>query len=400
MFGHLQIYDPVERACVAAADAGLAIATLPSRWQRRRVSGLRRRILVFRFERTGDLIMARPALAALRAQAPDAHIELAIGGWNRELAPWLPEVDRVTILDLPWLARGSRAATVAELRAAVRRWRGERFDVAVNLEGDIRSHVLMWATGIPERHGFDMAGGGPVLTHRVPYDPERHVAWNCVRIVGGVFGQTAGSLPVTMPPLLLPADVSARAGDLLRDAGDRPLVGVHPCGGRPIKQWDLASMASAAAQVAAQLGATLVITGGEGERAIADELRRGLPPAVPVIDLVGRMGLGSLAAVLQRLSVFISPDTGPMHLAAALGTPTVGIFGPSDPRRWGPLGPHTRVVRVGIWCSPCNRIRKPPARCRGHVPDCLVAVTPDMVVAAALDVVAEHRRQRSGDANA
>lgn len=400
MFGHLQIYDPVERALVAAADASLAVATLPSRLRGRPGTGLRRRILVFRFERTGDLIMARPALAALRSLAPEAHIELAIGGWNRELAPWLPEVDGVTVLDLPWLARGSQTASVAELRAAVRRWRGERFDVAINLEGDIRTNVLMWATGIPERHGFDMAGGGPVLTHRVPYDPGRHVAWNCLRIVGGVFGQPPASEPVAMPPLLLPADVSARGGELLREAGNQPLVGVHPCGGRPVKQWDLASMASAAARVAEHLSATLVITGGDGERAIADELRRGLPPTLPVIDLVGRMGLGSLAGVLQRLTVFISPDTGPMHLAAALGTPTVGIFGPSDPRRWGPLGPHTRVVRVGIWCSPCNRIRKPPARCRGHVPDCLVAITPDMVVAAALDVVDAHRRQRSRDARA
>ena len=224
MFGHLQISDPVERALVAAADAGLAVATLPSRLRGRQGTGLRGRILVFRFERTGDLIMARPALAALRSLAPEAYIELAIGGWNRYGAPGRPVVDRVSGLDWPGRARGSQTAGIAELRAAVRRWRHERFDVAINLEGDIRSHLLMWATGIPERHGFDMAGGGPVLTHRVPYDPGRHVAWNCLRIVGGVFGQPPGSAPVAMPPRLLPPDGRALVSWLYL-AGAGSLVG-------------------------------------------------------------------------------------------------------------------------------------------------------------------------------
>lgn len=388
MFDHLQIANPRERAFVAAADVGLAIATLPSRW-RRRAPGPRRRLLVFRFERTGDLIMARPALAALRAAAPDAHIELAIGSWNRELISWLPEVSEVTVLDLPWLARGSAAARFSDVRGAVARWRRSGFDTAINLEGDIRSHLLMRATGIPERFGFDMAGGGPVLTHRLPYDPTRHVADNCVRLVEYVFDRPAGSMSAAMPPLVLPDAVRAEGAALLAEAGTAPLVGVHPSGGRAIKQWDLAALATSAGTVAARLGATIVITGMPGDRAIADVVRAGLPSTIPVIDLVGRAGLGALAAVLERLTVFISADTGPMHIAAALGTPTVGIFGPSDPKRWGPLGPRTRVVRAGIWCSPCNLIRNPPARCQGHVPECLAAVTPDMVVAAALDVAAE-----------
>jgi ADP-heptose:LPS heptosyltransferase len=293
------------------------------------------------------------------------------------------------VLDLPWLARGSATARFGDLRAAVGRWRRGGFDTAINLEGDIRSHVLMRATGIPERVGFDMAGGGPVLTRRVPYDPATHVADNCVRLIERAVDLPTGSMSRSMPPLVLPDAVRAAGAMLLADAGDGPLVGIHPSGGRAIKQWDLAALATSAATVAARLGATIVLTGTSGDRAIADAVRTGVPDSIRVVDLVGRAGLGALAAVLERLTVFISADTGPMHIAAALGTPTVGIFGPSDPRRWGPLGPHTRVVRAGIWCSPCNLIRNPPERCRGHVPDCLAAVTPDMVAAAALDVAAE-----------
>jgi len=390
----LQIANPIERALVTAADAALGVATAPGRWFARPPSGRRARLLVFRFERTGDLIMARPALAALRALAPDAHIELAVGGWNRDIAEWVAQVDRVTVLDLPWLARGRRGSTMADVRATLVRWRRENFDAGINLEGDIRSNLLLWATRIPERYGFAMAGGGPVLTGSVDYDPTAHVAANCVRLVEHAFGAPAGSTPFTAPPLALPADARADADAALRDVASGPLVGVHPCGGRAVKQWDLGAMALAAGQVATRLGATIIVTGGPGEEPLANELCRRLPSGQAVANLAPRLNLAALAGVLARCDVFISPDTGPMHLAAAVGTPTVGIFGPSDPRRWGPLGPHTRVVRVSIWCSPCNRIRNPPARCRGHVPDCLTAVTSDLVVATALDVADEARRHR------
>jgi ADP-heptose:LPS heptosyltransferase len=90
-----------------------------------------------------------------------------------------------------------------------------------------------------------------------------------------------------------------------------------------------------------------------------------------------------LAAVLERLPVFVTGDTGPMHLAAAVGAPVVALFGPSIPARYAPLSARSRVVRIDLPCSPCNRIRLPPDRCRGHVPDCLDGIGVDAVLAAA-----------------
>jgi ADP-heptose:LPS heptosyltransferase len=95
----------------------------------------------------------------------------------------------------------------------------------------------------------------------------------------------------------------------------------------------------------------------------------------------------TVAAVQQRLDLVVTGDTGPMHLAQAVGTPIVAVFGPSDPVRYAPRGLRDRVVRVDLPCSPCNRIRRPPARCVGHTPDCLAAVSAAAVLAAIGEVL-------------
>ena len=106
-----------------------------------------------------------------------------------------------------------------------------------------------------------------------------------------------------------------------------------------------------------------------------------------MIDLAGSLDLMTLAAVLERLDVYVTGDTGPMHLAAAVATPVVAVFGPSDPIRYAPRDGRHRIVRVDLPCSPCNRIRLPPARCVGHTPDCLEGIGVDMVYRAAIDVL-------------
>jgi ADP-heptose:LPS heptosyltransferase len=121
---------------------------------------------------------------------------------------------------------------------------------------------------------------------------------------------------------------------------------------------------------------------------LVDRVRQMLPPA-HTIDVAGPLDLLTLAAILADLDLVITGDTGPMHLAAAVATPVVAVFGPSDPVRYAPGGRLDRIVRVDLPCSPCNRIRLPPARCVGHTPDCLTSVTADRVFAAAITVLQE-----------
>jgi ADP-heptose:LPS heptosyltransferase len=152
-------------------------------------------------------------------------------------------------------------------------------------------------------------------------------------------------------------------------------------GGRAVKQWDPQRFAALASRLVRTRGATIVLTGSAEDRPMVNDLLRGLGP--DGVDLAGTLDLPNLAATLESLDLFITGDTGPMHVAAAVGTPVVAIFGPSDPARYAPTDTFHRVVRIDLPCSPCNRIRLPPERCRGHIPDCLTGIDVEMVYRAA-----------------
>jgi len=190
--------------------------------------------------------------------------------------------------------------------------------------------------------------------------------------------------------LTIPDPAAAVAAARLRTAPAGPLVGVHVSGGRPIKQWPPEHFAQAAARLADLRGANIVATGAPVDRPLVDALQRALAPRT-VIDAARTEDLLETAALLAQLDLLITGDTGPMHLAAAVGTPVVAIFGPSAPARYAPTGPLDRLVRIDLPCSPCNRIRRPPERCMGHTPDCLAGISVDAVVDAAAAVLDETR---------
>ena len=185
------------------------------------------------------------------------------------------------------------------------------------------------------------------------------------------------------PQLRVPAQSHARAAQLLAGHDRRgPLVGLNPGAGRSVKEWPPERFARAAADLAARDRATIVLLGSAAERPLGEAVRKHVGNDVPLIDLVGRTPLVDLAAVLERIQVLVTGDTGPMHLAAAVGTPVVGIFGPTDPARYAPLIDGSAALHANLWCRPCHRTRRPPARCRHGIPDCLVGVGTDDVVTA------------------
>lgn len=409
MFSYLQIYDPRERTLVGLADAGLRLLRAASRIvPGRRAAVPPRRILLLRLERIGDLLMSAPAIQAVRRYAPQAEIDLVVGSWNAPLARLIPGIDRVELLDAPWLARGAAGSSPRALLARAWRWRARRYDLAINFEGDIRSHALMALSGAPVRAGFDMAGGGPLLTIPVDHRPTEHTTANAWRIVQAAFGLPPAAAPATADAgisnfrLALPDDVRAQAAEMLRGRG--LIIGLHASGGRAIKQWPARRFGEVAARLLADhADATLLLTGAPGDRPMVDDvlavLRETLGAAAVdarVLDLTGEVELPLLAALLQRCVVFITGDTGPMHLAAAVGTPIAAVFGPSMPVRYAPISTEHRIVRIDLPCAPCNQIRLPPARCQGHTPDCLEGVTVDMVHRAAADLLARRGADERG----
>lgn len=382
----LQIYELRERALVRAADMALA----PLGW----VSAARgdaradiRRVLLLRLERIGDLLMVLDAIRDARAAWPAAEIDLAVGSWNAPLARLIPEVTSIDLVDAPWLARSAGGMSWPALIAHARGWRGRRYDLVVNFEPDIRSNFLAWLSGAPRRVGYWSGGGGAWLTDALEYAPAAHVSENARVLVARAAGRdaTAQSRARITPELEPPADARARAAERLGPARG-PLIGVHVTGGRESKQWHLDRFAAVARELAAARGATIVLTGSDADRPMVDVVKRDLA-SVRVIDATGGMDVPALAALLARLDLFITSDTGPMHLAAAMGTPVVALFGPSHPERYGPRASLERIVRVDLPCSPCGRVRLPPERCRGHVPDCMDGITVSAVLHAANELL-------------
>jgi len=381
----LTIYDRRERALVRLADTLLWPLSIARRFPTlERVvdeayGATLRRILCLRLERIGDLLMTLPALAELCALAPDAEIDLVVGSWNRDIAGAIPGITRVETGDAAWLTRDGKGSATAPLLARAIGWRSRKYDLAINFEPHIRSNLTLGAARAKRAAGFVNGGGGAVLDVGLDYDVTSHTEDNALALVRAAVGASSGATP--MPVLAISDQTRAEAARRLAALPVTGRIGIHVSGGRTIKQWPESRFREIAEHLVRARDASIVLTGAPGDRAQVEIVRAALP-ADRVLDLSGGTDLLTTAAIIQQLDLFVTGDTGPMHLARAVGTPIVAIFGPSDPRRYGPRGVRDVIVRIDLPCSPCNRIRLPPARCTGHTPDCLNGVGTAQVLAA------------------
>jgi lipopolysaccharide heptosyltransferase II len=386
----LQIPVWRERALVAMADLALAPLALAPRPAP--PPGVRR-VLLLRLERIGDLLMTLDAIRLARSIWPSAEIDLIVGRWNLPLAELIADVTRVEAMTVPWLAREGGGDSWRALVATARLWATRRYDVAINFEPDIRSNFLMWWSNAAVRAGYSSSGGAAFLTHATTYDPAQHVGVNACALVERVALATSASRTSATAGrgrLALPSTIDASLPHAL-DIAARPLIGIHTSGGRESKQWDPDRFAEVARRLVSSRGGTVVLTGAHDDRSLVDRVQAQLG-GVPVVNMSGATGLVALASVLAKLDVIVTGDTGPMHLASAVGTPVVALFGPSDPARYGPRARSERILTaVDVPCRPCGRVRLPPTRCRGHIPDCMNGISVDVVVSAALTLLDEGR---------
>ncbi|HKY22373.1 MAG TPA: glycosyltransferase family 9 protein [Vicinamibacterales bacterium] len=412
MFRYLQIPYREERWLVGLADVALrALTFLGSSFRGNSyASGMPpanppKRILLLRLERVGDLLMVLDAIAMVRALAPQAEIDLVVGSWNLPLARLIPAVNAIETLDVPWMAREGHGLSWRALISRARAWRSKGYDLAINLEPDIRSNLLLALSGAARTTGFVSGGGGDVLSEAVEPDPGAHVAANAMTLVARAFGSTGlkpcatdnpsasrAGLTFQDPPcpthLTIPEEARRRAAELIGPTPlGRTVIGIQPAAGRQIKEWDPVRFAEVGSALARERGATIVLIGSASDRRALDAVRAAWPADVARVDLPEKTDLVVLAAVLERLTLFITGDTGPMHMAAAVGTPVLAIFGPSLPTRYAPLSAKSRMVRIDIHCSPCNLMRKPPERCVGHVPDCLAGIESAQVLKVAHEML-------------
>ena len=327
----------------------------------------------------GDTLFATPTIRALRRSYPEARIVALAYRTNAGILAANPDIDRLILHPTrqDWPGLSSELGLLWRLNRA-------RFDLLIQF-----GPVQWWMTQLirprsSRRLRFSLwqwllpGGDRPWL--------RRHAASSYATLLAAAEHRY---LPPT--PVLQSGDADRTAVDaLLAPLGCAPLVALHPGGEgfRGMKRWSPHRFVSLAVALAARYGARVVWLGGGDEIDLAADLEARVPGS---LSLAGRLDLGQTLAVLERSLVFAGNDSAPMHMAAAIGLPTVGIFGPTNPVNFGPRGPHAAVVRSDLACSPCFHFAGGHPLWAGstcRVPSCLHAISVDAVLQAVDEVVA------------
>lgn len=373
-----------------------ALAILLNRWSPRPAAATAHgRLLLIRPDHLGDLLFLAPALHWLRQQAPEVPLTLMVGPWARPVLPALAGAyDELLEVPFPAFERGQRQGVAARWRLAWQLGRalaGRGFAAALILRPDHWWGALVARLArIPVRLGYDTYETAPYLSRRLPLRYEHAVARN-LRLVGAFLGQE----PVLQPsahPLRFPVGAVDReaARRLLATVADRrPYVVIHPGAGAAVKLWEPTAWAAVARSLHAR-GATVLVTGGPGEEALTAAVVAAADGMA--VDLGGRTAFGVLAGLLAQADLALGPDSGPLHLAVAVGTPTIHLFGPADPVLFGPWGdPSRHVVLRSPWaCAPCGRLDWPDVPAHG----CVRAIAPEQVLTQALTLLAVDESRR------
>jgi len=303
------------------------------------------KLAVFRGLYLGDLLVATPALRALRRGRPRAEITLVSLPWALSLAPHLPYVDR--FLPYPGAPGLDGGGTEEELEEFIGRVRAERFDLAINMHGrGPTSTRLVARFGARRTASFvgEKKSNLTTLDVEAPWEVEAHESRKLLLLAKEVGGVPTVAYDRTKPELRIREKDDKRALALLPNGLRKPLALVHPGASVPEKRWPEEAFGSVAESLARQ-GYTVSVTGSAGEKKLT---RRVSESVLGSLDLGGETDLSTLIALVARANVVVSNDTGPAQLAYTLRTPSVTLFGPStDAGRWGPLDRRRHAVLHG-----------------------------------------------------
>jgi heptosyltransferase-2 len=338
-----------------------------------------RSILLVQLDHLGDAILSTGLVSGLRARWPGAAIDVLAGPWNAEVFRACPEVRTVHVSRYNRFRRGRRFGWAAALVVWGLALRRRRYDVAIDVRGEAPLALLAWLSGARRRVGWDCGGGGFLLTDSPAYVPGRPEVESRQAILE-MLGGSAPPGASAWAPRFDPGTMARRMIDrgLARlPQPSRPLVVAHVGAGMPAKRWPVEHWRTLVRRLVEQRAARVVLVGGDDDRATARAIA-GSAPTEGLEDWTGLFDLRQLAALLERAALFVGADSGPAHLAAAVGAPVVVLFsGTNDAQQWRPWGQRVTVVRQAVPCAPCHREDCPLV---GH--PCLSGLTPDAVMRA------------------
>lgn len=341
------------------------------------------KILLVRLDHIGDLLMATPAVAALRKKFPYVRIDVLGGEKAKDVFRGNKDINRIWTFDATWYdpRRGKEIWSV-DVASTIWRLRKEKYDIAVDLRGDFRIIFLfLWLTGIRRRIGFHDLGLGFLLTDSVGYDPAK----SYLDLNFDVLSPLNIEREDRRTRFFVAEEEEAYIDTLLKEHGihaDDTMVGINPTTNRVEQRWSEKKFAELADRLIEQVHVKVLLLSATSDAALAR-----LTPCFmkhQVIDLVGKTSLGQLGALMKRLSLYIANDSGPMHLAISLNTPTIGLFGTTSVQKSWPYNQHSPFFRAVISKVDCER----PCYAKDCDPQrCFDLITVDEVYQAAIEIL-------------
>lgn len=312
-----------------------------------------RRILISRTDRIGDVLLSTPVIKALRDKFPQAYISMMVSPIARDIVDDNPYLDEVIIYDKD----GKHKSWLRTLKFSSR-LKKKKFDLAVILHPTNRVHLLVFLAGIPVRLGYNRKFGF-LNNRRVLHAKQeglKHEAEYNLDLLKGL-GITASCGDLFMP---LKAESELYVDEIFRKEGiskNDKILAINPGASCPSKLWPVERFAQVAEKISALYGFKILILSGPKEMSLANKITLHHGIKGKVVNLAGKTSLSQTASIIKRCVLFISNDSGPVHIASALGTPVISIFGRNQPglsvRRWGPLGKCDKYLHKDLGCIRC-----------------------------------------------
>lgn len=402
-FEHLPVPTPPKHTTSAVKQrARLTLLKIIGKKYRRSDKSLPdpQKILLVRPDHLGDLIFLTPTLRYLRNLLPNAHLTLMTGPWGKAVVENNPHLDQLLLCEFPGFTRRPKASNRQPyqiLFEQARLLRSHQFDQAIILRFDHWWGAwLTAAAGIPQRIGYAIQEVAPFLTHALPYTDQRHEVEQNWRLAH--FARSQSFIPPAeswpLPDTIGPTEFFTTPQDELWAAKwiaehqlppDTPIIVIHPGAGAAVKFWRIEAWAKLAQSLIKQKNCRIILSGGPDETELCQLISAHLSPA-PVIA-AGKTTLSQLAAIFKHTALVIAPDTGPVKLAAAVGTPTLQLYGPVDAIKFGPWGnpKQHRFITSGIPCIPCNHLDYDSQELARHF--CVRGLSVQSVLQQALDIL-------------
>ena len=346
-----------------------------------------KRILCVRLDYLGDVLMSTPAIRALRQAQPQRHIALLTSSSGAAVARYIPEIDEIIEYEAPWMKAGTTRDASTDM-AMVGTLARARFDAAaiftVYSQNPLPSALMCHLAGIPLRLAHCRENPYRLLTHWVsepePADPVRHEVRRQLDLVAAVDAHTRDE----RLSLRVPSADTVRTWSWLQALGidsERPWIVMHPGATAPSRCYPPRQWTKAALGLAASMRCPLVFTGSQQEAPLIEQIMQGVPNAH---SLAGKLDIGKLSALIALAPVLVSNNTGPVHIAAAVGTPVVDLYALTNPQH-APWRVPSRILFHDVPCRYCYKSVCP----QGHHA-CLTEVAPERVVRAVHELLQEH----------